>query len=44
MADELEVVLKNFALPMILSNLSIELEHLLDPTLVQELIEDVVVR
>ncbi|MDR6734377.1 MULTISPECIES: AGE family epimerase/isomerase [unclassified Sphingobacterium] len=34
---------KNFALPMILSNLSIELEHLLDPTLVQELIEDVVV-
>jgi len=34
---------KNFALPMILSNLSIELEHLLDPILVQVLIEDIVV-
>jgi len=34
---------KNFALPMILSNLSIELEHLLEPNLVQELIEDIVV-
>lgn len=34
---------KNFALPMILSNLSIELEHLLDPVLVQALIEDIVV-
>ncbi len=34
--------LKNFALPMILSNLSIEIEHLLDKTLVKDLIEDVV--
>lgn len=34
--------LKNFALPMILSNLSIEIEHLLDKTLVDDLIADVV--
>lgn len=34
---------KNFALPMILSNLSIELEHLLDQTLVQQLIEEIIV-
>jgi N-acylglucosamine 2-epimerase len=29
--------LKNFALPMILSNLALEIEHLLDPALVQQL-------
>lgn len=34
--------LRNFSLPMILSNLSIELEHLLDKSLVNDLIEDVV--
>lgn len=34
--------LKNFALPMILSNLSIELEHILDKNLVNALIEDVI--
>lgn len=34
--------LKNFALPMILSNLSIEIEHLLDKSLVNNLIDDVV--
>ncbi|WP_398454417.1 AGE family epimerase/isomerase [Sphingobacterium thalpophilum] len=33
---------KNFALPMILSNLSIEIEHLLDPNLVQALIEEII--
>ncbi|WP_369410885.1 AGE family epimerase/isomerase [Desertivirga brevis] len=34
--------LKNFSLPMILSNLSLELEHLLDPELVNNLIHDVI--
>ena len=34
--------LRNFSLPMILSNLSIELEHLLDKNLVSQLIDDVV--
>lgn len=34
--------LRNFSLPMILSNLSIEIEHLLDKSLVNDLIEDVV--
>ncbi|RED93607.1 AGE family epimerase/isomerase [Marinoscillum furvescens] len=34
--------LKNFALPMILCNLSLEMEHLLDKQLVDELIEDVI--
>nr|WP_256012451.1 AGE family epimerase/isomerase [Pedobacter xinjiangensis] len=34
--------LKNFSLPMILSNLSLELEHILDPKLVNTLIEDVI--
>lgn len=34
--------LRNFSLPMILSNLSIELEHLLDQNLVQTLIEEVI--
>ncbi|MFD2285941.1 AGE family epimerase/isomerase [Pedobacter petrophilus] len=34
--------LKNFALPMILCNLSLELEHLLDKGVVDELIEKVV--
>lgn len=32
--------LKNFALPMILCNLSLEIEHLLDPSLVKALIEE----
>lgn len=32
--------LKNFALPMILCNLSLEIEHLLDPALVNDLIKD----
>jgi N-acylglucosamine 2-epimerase len=32
--------LKNFALPMILCNLSLEIEHLLDPSVVSALIED----
>lgn len=31
---------KNFALPMILCNLSLEIEHLLDPSLQESLIED----
>ncbi|MEY4107210.1 MAG: hypothetical protein RL181_1552 [Bacteroidota bacterium] len=31
--------LKNFALPMILCNLALEIEHLLDPTLVQDTIQ-----
>lgn len=34
--------LRNFSLPMILSNLSIEIEHLLDKDLVNNLIEDVI--
>src|SRR5690606_35817048 len=34
--------LKGFSLPMILSNLSIELEHILDKQLVDQLIEDVI--
>ena len=34
--------LKNFALPMILCNLSLELEHLLNPTIVNELIAEVI--
>lgn len=34
--------LKNFALPMILSNLSLEMEHLLDPTLVTTTLEKVI--
>lgn len=34
--------LRNFSLPMILSNLSIEIEHLLDKSLVDSLIEDVI--
>lgn len=34
--------LKNFSLPMILSNLSLELEHLLDQDLVDALIKDVI--
>ncbi|ADY50615.1 N-acylglucosamine 2-epimerase [Pseudopedobacter saltans DSM 12145] len=34
--------LRNFSLPMILSNLSIEIEHLLDKNLVEELINDVI--
>lgn len=34
--------LKNFSLPMILSNLSVEMEHLLDKGLVSELIQDVI--
>lgn len=34
--------LKNFALPMILCNLSLELEHLLDKKVIDELIEEVV--
>ncbi|RZM18438.1 MAG: AGE family epimerase/isomerase, partial [Pedobacter sp.] len=34
--------LRNFSLPMILSNLSIEIEHLLDKSLVTELIEEVI--
>lgn len=34
--------LKNFALPMILSNLSMELEHILDKNLVNTLIQDVI--
>jgi len=34
--------LRNFSLPMILSNLSIELEHLLDKSLVEGLIQDVI--
>ena len=34
--------LRNFSLPMILSNLSIEIEHLLDKQLVDDLIKDVV--
>lgn len=34
--------LKGFALPMILSNLSLELEHILDAKLVEELIDDVI--
>jgi N-acylglucosamine 2-epimerase len=34
--------LRNFSLPMILSNLSIEIEHLLDKELVNNLIEDVI--
>ncbi|MFV0418704.1 MAG: AGE family epimerase/isomerase [Dysgonomonas sp.] len=32
--------LKNFALPMILCNLSLEIEHLLDPSLKKSLIDD----
>jgi N-acylglucosamine 2-epimerase len=32
--------LKNFALPMILCNLALEIEHLLDPALVQSLTDD----
>jgi N-acylglucosamine 2-epimerase len=35
-------LLRNFSLPMILSNLSIEIEHLLDKSLVNNLIEEVV--
>ncbi|RZK60745.1 MAG: AGE family epimerase/isomerase [Pedobacter sp.] len=34
--------LRNFSLPMILSNLSIELEHLLDKNLVKTLIDEVI--
>lgn len=34
--------LRNFSLPMILSNLSIEIEHLIDKSLVNNLIEDVI--
>jgi len=34
--------LKNFALPMILCNLSLEMEHLLGPAIVNELIEEVI--
>lgn len=34
--------LKNFALPMILCNLSLEMEHLLDKRLVDELIQEVI--
>ena len=34
--------LKNFALPMILCNLALEIEHLLDPSVVEHLIEDCV--
>lgn len=34
--------LKNFSLPMILSNLSLELEHILDKSLVDQLIGDVI--
>jgi N-acylglucosamine 2-epimerase len=34
--------LKNFALPMILSNLSLEMEHLLDKKLVDKLLKDVI--
>src|SRR5690606_25198131 len=34
--------LKGFALPMILSNLSIELEHILDRQLVENLIDEVI--
>ncbi|RZK44176.1 MAG: AGE family epimerase/isomerase [Pedobacter sp.] len=34
--------LKNFALPMILSNLSLEMEHLLDKELVDSLLKDVI--
>ncbi|KQC01913.1 AGE family epimerase/isomerase [Pedobacter sp. Hv1] len=34
--------LKNFALPMILSNLSLEMEHLLDKKLVDDLLKDVI--
>ncbi len=34
--------LKNFALPMILSNLSLELENILDPSLVNELTKGIV--
>lgn len=34
--------LKGFSLPMILSNLSVELEHILDRQLVDQLIEDVI--
>src|SRR5690606_5905089 len=34
--------LRNFSLPMILSNLSLEIEHLLDKSLVDELINDVI--
>lgn len=34
--------LRNFSLPMILSNLSIEIEHLLDKSLVDGLIQDVI--
>lgn len=34
--------LRNFSLPMILSNLSIEIEHLLDKSLVNKLIEEVI--
>ncbi len=32
--------LKNFALPMILCNLALEIEHLLDPSVVEPLIQD----
>ena len=34
--------LKNFALPMILSNLSLEMEHLLDKSVVDALLKDVI--
>ena len=34
--------LKNFGLPMILCNLSLEMEHLLDKSIVDELIEEVI--
>lgn len=34
--------LRNFSLPMILSNLSIEIEHLLNKSLVNELIDDII--
>ena len=34
--------LKNFSLPMILSNLSLELEHILDKSLVDGLIKDII--
>ncbi|MEJ5964052.1 AGE family epimerase/isomerase [Pedobacter immunditicola] len=34
--------LKNFALPMILSNLALEMEHLVDKTLVDNLLKDVI--
>ncbi|MFD1772239.1 AGE family epimerase/isomerase [Sphingobacterium suaedae] len=34
--------LKGFALPMILSNLALELEHILDPSIIRELTDEVI--